>query len=157
MKMNEKRKKLRYSRRISDYNKYTTNIGGKKRPKNRRKKGKRGQKYGKRKSREKAAQLSLVLGRAEGIKLKNQRVGSLCQARLRGCLVEIIPSLIPEKVRGTSPFLPPSPSLFPSIKKTGMGLRPSDATSWRGRSRMTPSSGFHGRKEGRKVRFLSPR
>lgn len=55
--------------------------------------------------------------------MKNQRVGSLCQARLRGCLVEIIPSLIPEKVRGTSPFLPPSPSLFPSIKKTGMGFR----------------------------------
>lgn len=39
--------------------------------------------------------------RAEGIKLKNHSrgVGSLCQVRLRGCLVEIIPS-IRERKRG---------------------------------------------------------
>lgn len=100
----------------------------------------------------KAAQLSLVLGRAEGIKLKNHRGrGRLALSsqitRLSG---RDYSPLILESARN-EPF-----SLSPSIKKTGTGLRPSDATSWRGRSRMTPSSGFHGRKEGRrKVRFLS--
>ena len=100
----------------------------------------------KRKIERKAAQLSLVLGRAEGIKLKNHRGrGRLALSsqitRLSG---RDYSPLILESARN-EPF-----SLSPSIKKTGTGLRPSDATSWRGRSRMTPSSGFHGRKEGRK-------